>query len=99
MEIPITVEPTGENAFRASSGGLWGLEIEAPSREEAIEKLREMIDGRLDGGAEVFELEIGRRTHPLTQFAGMFKDDPLLQAWKDAMAEYRQQTEELPQCQ
>jgi hypothetical protein len=95
MEIPIIVEPTGENAFRASSGGLWGLEIEAPTRDEAVQKLREMIDRRLDAGAEVFGLEIRGQAHPLAQFAGMLKDDPLLQPWKDAIAEYQRKTEDL----
>ena len=94
MEIPIVVEPAGENAFRAVSGALWGLESQAPTRDEAIQKLRELIDRRLDAGAEVCELEIGRRTHPLAQFAGILKVDPLLQPWKDAMAEYRRQTED-----
>jgi hypothetical protein len=94
MEIPIIVEPTGENAFRASSGGLWGLQIEAPTREEAIQKLRELIGRRLDAGAEVFGLEIPNAVHPLARFAGMLKDDPLLDSWKDAMVEYRQQAED-----
>jgi hypothetical protein len=95
MEIPIIVEPAGENSFRASSGGLWGLEIEAPTRDEAVQRLRELIDDRLDAGAEVFELEIRGSAHPLARFAGILKDDPLLQPWKDAMAEYRRQTEDL----
>ena len=42
MEIPIIVEPAGENFFRASSGGLWGLESEV-STDEAVQKLRESI--------------------------------------------------------
>lgn len=95
MEIPIVVEPTGHNGFRASSGGLWGLEIEAPTREEAVQKLRELIDRRLEAGAEVLALDVCSGAHPLVRFAGMLKDDPLLQPWKDAMAEYRQQTEDL----
>ena len=99
MEIPIIVEPAGDNAFRASSGGLWGLETEAPTRDEAIQRLRELIDCRLDAGAEVCELEIRGSAHPLARFAGMFEGDPALQSWKDAMAEYRQQTEELRQGQ
>ena len=94
MEIPIIVEPAGENSFRASSGCLWGLESEAPTRDEAVQKLRELIDHRLDAGAEVVELEIRGRAHPLARFAGMFRDDPLLQSWKDAMAEYRLQAED-----
>jgi hypothetical protein len=64
MEISIIVEPAGENAFRASSGGLWNLETEAPTRDEAIQRLREAIDRRLDAGAEVFELEIRGGKHP-----------------------------------
>jgi uncharacterized protein (DUF433 family) len=35
--------------------------------------------------------------HPLAQFAGMFKDDPLLQPWKDAMAEYRRKRKDRPE--
>jgi hypothetical protein len=99
VEIPIIVEPAGASSFRASSGGLWGLAIEAPTRDEAVQRLRELIDDRLDAGAEVVELEIRGRSHPLARFAGMLKDEPLLQPWKDAMAEYRRQTEDLPQDQ
>ena len=91
MEIPIIVEPAGDNGFRANSGGLWGLEIEAPTREEAVQKLRELIERRLEAGAEVVGLEIRSCTHPLAPFAGMLKDDPQLQPWKDAMSEYREQ--------
>ena len=94
MGITITVEPVGDNAFRASSGGLWGLESEAPTRDEAVEKLRKLIDRRLEAGAEVRELEVGGRPHPLARFAGMFKEDPMLQPWKDAMAEHRRHMEE-----
>jgi len=65
MEIPIIVEPTGDNGFRASSGGLWGLAIEAPTREEAVERLRELIDRRLEAGAELLSLEIPSRSYPL----------------------------------
>ncbi len=94
MEIPIIVEPISDNGFRASSGGLWGLETEAPTREEAVQKLRELIGRRLDAGAELVGLEVSSRPHPLARFAGMLKNDPLLDSWKDAMAEYRRQNED-----
>jgi hypothetical protein len=67
------------------------LEIIAPTRDEAVQRLREMIDRRLDAGAEVVGLEIRVGVHPLARFAGMLKDDPLLQPWKEAMADYRRQ--------
>ena len=73
--------------------GVW--KPNAATRDEAVQRLRELIDDRLDAGAEVFELEIRGREHPLARFAGMLKDDPLLQPWKDAMAEYRRETENL----
>ncbi len=94
MGISIIVEPAENNTFRASSGGLWGLEIEAPTRDEAIQRMRELIDRRLNAGAEVVELEIRGEVHPLAPLAGMFKDDPLLQPWKEAMEEYRRTTED-----
>lgn len=93
MEIPILVEPVSGNGFRATSGGPLGLVIEAPTRVEAIDKLREMIDSRMAAGAEVVGIEIGGSQHPLAPFAGMLKDDPLLQPWKDAMADYRAQAD------
>ena len=93
MEIPILVEPISDNGFRATSGSPLGLQIEAPTREEAIDKLRELIDRRIAAGAEVLRVEIGGSRHPLAPFAGMLKDDPLLEPWKEAMAQYRQQTD------
>jgi hypothetical protein len=94
MEIPIVVEPLQGSGFRASSGVLLGLESEAPTREEAVEKLRDLIDGRLNAGVEIRELEVGGTRHPLAPFAGTLKDDPLLQPLKDAIAEYRQTRED-----
>lgn len=89
MEIPILVEPVSGRGFRASSGGPLGVEIEAPTREAAIERLRELINRRIQAGAEVVGLEVDSSKHPLAPYVGMLKEDPLLNSWKDAMAEYR----------
>ncbi len=89
MEIPILIEPVSDNGFRATSGSPLELEIEAPTREEAIDQLRELIDRRIAAGAEVVGVEIGSLKHPLAPFAGMLKDDPLLEPWKEAMSDYR----------
>lgn len=79
MEIPILVEPVSDNGFRATSGAPLGLETEAPTRRKAIDQLRELIHRRISAGAEVVGLEIGGSENPLAPFAGMLKDDPLLQ--------------------
>ena len=99
MEIPIIVEPGVHDGFRASTGGFWGLETEAPTREEAVEKLRELIGYRLEAGAEVFGVEVPSRPHPLARFAGVFRGDPFLESWKDAIAECRREAEERWECQ
>ena len=99
MEISVLVEPIGENAFRATCGAPWGLESDAPTRQQALENLRRLIDDRLKAGAEVFELEVGERPHPLAEFVGNLRDDPLLEDWKEAMAEYRRETEERLQAE
>jgi hypothetical protein len=91
MEIPVLVEPLAKNGFRAVCGEPWCLEAEAPTREEAIQKLRQLIERRVAAGAEVVAVSIGKPTHPLAALAGKLKDDPLVEPWKLAMADYRQQ--------
>lgn len=89
MDISVLVEPVANDGFRAISGDPWGLEVAAPTREEAIGKLRQLIESRVAAGAEVVALSIGEPTHPLAGFAGMLKDDPLAGQWQQAMADYR----------
>jgi hypothetical protein len=64
-------------------------EAEGTSREEALGNLRAPIENKLRSGAEILTLEIGKPAHPWTQFAGTLKNDPLGEAWVQAMAEYR----------
>jgi hypothetical protein len=89
MDIPVLVEPVANNGFRAVSGEPLHLETEAPTREEAIGKLRLLIERRMASGAEVVAVSVGVSPHPLAPFAGMLKDDPALQPWKQAMVDYR----------
>ena len=94
MNIPVLVEPNASSGFRAVCGEPLRLECNAPTREEAIQKLRELIERRIDAGAEVISLSIGAAAHPLYAFAGMLKSDPLAAPWKDAMADYRRKCED-----
>jgi hypothetical protein len=92
MQLAILVEPISENTFRASTGAPLDLTTEASSRDEAVDKLRRLIQRRVAAGAELREVQIAtKQEHPLARFAGIFKDDPLLDEWKEAMAEYRRQ--------
>src|SRR5437773_2513765 len=89
MDIPVLVEPLANNGFRAVTGDPLRLETEAATREEAIEKLRRLIECRVAGGAEVVALSVGTSMHPLAPFVGMLKEETLVEPWKKAMADYR----------
>lgn len=88
MDIAVLVEPVGSNGYRAECSAPLRLVAEAPTREEAIRKLRELIDQRLASGGEIVTLQVGAGEHPLARFAGMFRDDPLLGPWKAEMEAY-----------
>lgn len=97
MQISVVVEPTSENRFRASSGDPLGLQAEASTREEALEKLRELVQSRMKAGVQVVNLDLDAADHPLAPFGGMLKDDPLARPWKQAIAEYRRERENDPE--
>lgn len=94
MQIPILVEHLKGKGYRARGGQPFAVTAKGATREEALAKLREKIQGRLKEGAEVVGLELGAHPPPLLKFAAMFKDDPLFDDWQKAIAEYRQDVEE-----
>jgi hypothetical protein len=89
MDIPVLIEPIADIGFRATTGEPLHLASEAPTREEAVAKLRELLKLRIAAGAQVVALAIQPPDHPLARFAGMLKDDPFLEPLKQAIAEYR----------
>jgi hypothetical protein len=96
MDIPVLVEPVANNGFRAATGEPLHLETRAPTREEAIRKLRELIERRVAAGAELVSVSVDTSAHPLAAFAGRLKDDPLVEPWKQAMADYRTKRDASP---
>lgn len=89
MQIPILIEPIAGNGYRAQGGEPLALTAEGATQEEALAKLKEMLQARLSRGAVVVPLDLPAQTHPLAEFAGMFKDDPLIKEWKKSMKAYR----------
>jgi hypothetical protein len=91
MRISVLIEPVTGNKFRATGGSPLGLTAEGATREAALEKLRELIDERVAHGAEIISIDLPefRSEHPWLLHAGMFQGDPLVEEWKQAMAEYR----------
>jgi hypothetical protein len=97
MEIPVLVEPVAKNGFRARAMEPFSVAAEGATRDEALQKLRQLIVARLVDGTEIVPLQVPAPEHPLARFAGMFKDDPYFDDWQRAIAEYRRQIEEDPE--
>src|SRR5437016_4595155 len=93
MQIPILIEPVAGNGYRARGGEPLALTAEGASQEEALANLKEKLQVRLCNGAVVVPLDLPLHSHPLAEFAGMFKDDPLLKEWKKSMAAYRRKVD------
>ena len=89
MEITVLLEPKEGYGYRASSGSPLATEAEGTSRQEALRNLRAQIEDKIRSGAEILTLEVGTPAHPWAWFAGTLKDDPLGEAWVQAMAAYR----------
>ncbi len=94
MQIPVLVEPVAHNGYRARGIEPLAECAEGATREEALARLREKIDSRLQNGAEIVGLEVGTPADPWMQYAGMFKDDPWIDDWKRSVEEYRKQVDE-----
>lgn len=91
MQIPILIEPVNSTGYRVTTGQPLALTVEGATREEALQQLRQALQTRLRAGAEIATLEVSVGEHPLAPYAGMFKDNPLFDAWQQAIADYRQE--------
>src|SRR5271168_4884090 len=96
MQIPVLVERVKCNGYRARGTEPFAVSARGSTREEALAKLRAKIQTRLKNGTEIVGLEVGQEPHPLAEFAGMFKDDPLFDDWRKAIAAYCRQVDNDP---
>jgi hypothetical protein len=98
MSIEVLIEPLANNGFRATSGGPLALSVEAPTREQALAGLKKQLRARLKNGAELVPVDMEPESHPWMEFAGMHDpNDPVVQDWEKAMAEYRRKIDEHPE--
>jgi hypothetical protein len=96
----VIVEPVAGNGYRATgAGGISvGLTAEGATASEAIDRLAEMIQTRLQTGAKLAELNVAAGAAPWKQDAGCLGNTPLYQPWREAMEEYRRQLDEDPEA-
>jgi hypothetical protein len=75
-----------------------GLTAEGATASEAIDRLAEMIQTRLQTGAKLAELNVAAGAAPWKQDAGCLGNAPLYQPWREAIEEYRRQHDEDPEA-
>ena len=72
------------------------MSVEGATREEALQRLTEAIEGRLRRGAEIVTLYVPGGDNPWLKMEGVFKDDPTFEEWQQAIAEYRRERDAEP---
>jgi hypothetical protein len=94
MNLTVLVEKMSDKRFRATSTQPFVLESEGTSREQALERLRQLAVERFQSG-EIVNLELPgiREDQPWRKFVGVWKDHPDLGEVRENIAEYRRQVD------
>jgi len=96
MEIPVLLERLPGGGFQARSGDPLNLTTQGDSPAVALRKLRELIDIRINSGTVLMSLEVPSSPPSPHPGAGIYRDEPLFDAWRAAIDEYRQEIENDP---
>src|ERR1700730_9151243 len=95
MEIPVLIEPVNNNGFRARSGEPLPLCAEGATSEEALNKLRELLETRLKNGTRLTSLSVSADKAVLVNGGGLYReDDPIVQEWLKIMEDNRRKLDE-----
>jgi hypothetical protein len=94
MEIPVLLEALPADGYRATSLSPTRLSAEAPSREEALQQVRRLVQEHL-AHAEVVHLTVSLpgESHPWHPLAGTWKDHPDAPQFEQHLAAYRRQVD------
>jgi hypothetical protein len=89
VQIPVLIEPTGRNGYVARAGAPFNWSAEGATPDEAVEKLRQEASRRLAAGAAVAAIDVPDGGHPFAPLVGSLNGHPLLDEWRQAMADAR----------
>ena len=92
MKIPILIEATSENRYRATGGVPFHDSVEADTPEAALAKIKNLIEDRVAQGARIAAVDLPDSTHVWLDGAGMFREDALYDDWQQAIADYRRES-------
>ena len=97
MEIPVLIEPNSAQGLpRPHAATRFDLTAEGATPEEALQKLRELVQSSVAGG-DLTLREVGPFSHPWDRFVGKWAaDDPLIAEWEKEVEAYRREVDEDP---
>jgi len=94
MQISVRVERVAGNGFVAHGAEPFAVRAEGATRDEAVAKVQQLCQARLESGAELVTVELEASGHPWMRFAGMFKDDEDFKDVVEIMDENRRKMDE-----
>jgi hypothetical protein len=98
MQIPVLIEPIEGGRFRARAGEPFAASAEAPTAEEAAQRLEMIVHDRLNAGSRLGVIELGNgTTAPATgplQLEPLPDDDWFFRTMREAIAEDRRREDE-----
>lgn len=94
MTVSVMVEILGDNQFRATAMVPTPLVAEAPSRTEAVDKIRSLVEERL-ARAEIIELDLptGKAANPWLAMGGTWRDHPDVDEVEEHIRDYRREVD------
>ncbi len=96
MEIPVLLEPLPEGGFQARSADPLGLTAQGDTPDAALQHLRDLIQTRSASGTILTSIEVPTTKYGPHPGAGIYKDEPLFDRWREAIEAYRQEVEDNP---
>lgn len=98
MHISVVVEKVADNGYQATSYVPTHVVVQGRTRQEALDRLRAQLCGRLSG-AEVVTLAIPLlgEAHPWKAIAGSWREAPDRSAIERNLQEYRQEVDADPE--
>jgi hypothetical protein len=94
MQIQVLIERDGNGGYRATTAP--PLTASGATEEEALSRLRELLACSDNGDRRIVTLDSPVAHEHMQRYFGTLKDHPLLDAWKEEMAAYRQRVENDP---
>ena len=89
MQIPVLIERTADRRFIATGSAPFTVQAEADTADEALEKVKQMIDDRVATGATIASVDLSGPSNAWLAGAGMFAGDALFVEWQRAIVDNR----------